>query len=187
MYKISLTKFILDNKIFNVNIFYYKMNFKNYKRVIRGDNMLDDFDLKEEIWNIVHTLRHGAEKVLSPIANSEGLTLLQVYILLYIHKYGMVSVGKLSKGVDINQGNISSMCKKLEKEGFVFRTRGHEDERVVSLKLTQKGEMAISRVREKVKKFDKILSKYPKEKIDAVIYGFNVLNEIFSQLSVEDS
>lgn len=38
MYKISLTKFILDNKIFNVNIFYYKMNFKNYKRVIRGDN-----------------------------------------------------------------------------------------------------------------------------------------------------
>ena len=89
-----------------------------------------------------------------------------------------VSIGNLGKSIGVNGGNISNICKKLEKQGFVDRNRSDEDERIVNVKLTQKGNDAADKVS---KYFDKI-----KPEVDEKNINTN-LKTIIDELSSLDN
>ena len=50
------------------------------------------------------------------------------------------------RSFELNQGNMSSMCKKLESDGFIVKTRSQDDERCTYLSLTPKGEETIAAI-----------------------------------------
>ncbi|MDU5461206.1 MarR family winged helix-turn-helix transcriptional regulator [Anaerococcus vaginalis] len=79
------------------------------------------------------------------------------------------------KSIGVNGGNISNICKKLEKQGFVDRNRSDEDERVVNVKLTQKGFDAAEKVS---KYFDKIRPKEDEKRINSNLK--TIINELDS-------
>lgn len=143
--------------------------------------MLEE-EFKDEIWDILHVVKVGAEKVLHPIVQPEGLTVIQTYVLFAVQKYEIITVGNLSKIFEINQGNVSTTCKKLERLGFIYRVRQSEDERIVSLSLTEHGRQALKNIRERAKKYDPILRTIPKEKFQVILNGFSELNELFKLL-----
>ena len=48
-------------------------------------------------------------------------------------------MGDLCRRLYLDNGTITPMLKKMEEEGFITRSRSKQDERVVSVSVTEKG------------------------------------------------
>lgn len=96
-------------------------------------------------------LRNGIERVLSPITQRYGLTPMQTAALHFISANSEATVGNIFRSFELNQGNASSMCKKLEAEGYIIRRRSFEDERFVMLELTDRGREVMCEIEKKSK------------------------------------
>ena len=51
-----------------------------------------------------------------------------------------IPVGRLSERLFLDTGTLTPVLKKLEKKGYITRTRSSEDERVVLISLTKDGQ-----------------------------------------------
>ena len=97
-------------------------------------------------------------------ATELGITTLQLKMLITLYSAGKeVSIGNLGKAIGVTGGNISNICKKLEKQGFVERIRSVDDERVVNVILTDNGKSAAEKVGVY---FDQIRSDIPRDNIN---------------------
>lgn len=56
-----------------------------------------------------------------------------------------MTISALSERAQMGQANTSTLCKKLERSGYLTRTRGEQDERIVTLALTGDGRQALDR------------------------------------------
>lgn len=88
-------------------------------------------------------LRNSIEHTLAPITQRFGLTPMQTAALNFINSNSASTVGSVFRALELNQGNASSMCKRLEADGFIHRRRSEEDERCVFLEVTERGKAAI--------------------------------------------
>ena len=74
-----------------------------------------------------------------PFLDPLGLTYTQYVTMLALWEQDGMSVGDLGKRLFLDNGTLTPMLKKLEQQGYVTRSRSPEDERVVIIKLTEKG------------------------------------------------
>ena len=125
---------------------------------------IDFFEFNNSIFSMIREISHKIDILLQDTAQELGITTLQLkmIITLYANK-DAVSIGNLGKAIGVTGGNISNICKKLEKQGFVTRIRSEEDERVVNVELTEKGEKAADKVGTY---FDQIRTDIPTDEID---------------------
>ena len=125
---------------------------------------IDFFEFNNSIFSMIREISHKIDILLQDTAQELGITTLQLKMLitLYANK-DAVSIGNLGKAIGVTGGNISNICKKLEKQGFVTRIRSDEDERVVNVELTDKGRDAAEWVGIY---FDEIRADIPTDKID---------------------
>ena len=75
----------------------------------------------------------------TPHLKELGLTYTQYLVFLVLGEYGEMKVSEIGGELLLDNGTLSPMLKKLEKEGFIVRTRSSEDERIVMISLTDKG------------------------------------------------
>ena len=75
----------------------------------------------------------------TPILSEIGLTYTQYITFMALWEQDGMSVGDLGKRLFLDNGTLTPMLKKLEQQGYVTRSRSPEDERVVIIKLTEKG------------------------------------------------
>lgn len=69
-----------------------------------------------------------------------GITYTQYLVFLVLGEYGEMKVTDIGQLLFLDNGTLSPLFKKLENEGFIERNRCKDDERVVMIKLTEKGE-----------------------------------------------
>lgn len=69
-----------------------------------------------------------------------GLTYTQYLVFLVLWEEDEIPVGRLSERLFLDTGTLTPVLKKLEKKGYITRTRSSEDERVVLIKLTRDGQ-----------------------------------------------
>lgn len=84
----------------------------------------------------------AARKVTSlytPWLKELGLTYTQYVALLVLWERGEVKVGELCERLMLDNGTVSPMLAKMERAGWVHRTRSADDERVVVVTLTGEG------------------------------------------------
>ncbi len=125
---------------------------------------IDFFEFNNSIFSMIREISHKADILLQDTATEMGITTLQLKMLITLYANGeAVSIGNLGKAIGVTGGNISNICKKLEKQGFVNRVRSEEDERVVNVELTEKGKIAADKVGTY---FDKIRADIPTDGID---------------------
>ncbi|MCI7238791.1 MAG: MarR family transcriptional regulator [Anaerococcus sp.] len=112
------------------------------------ENNNEFFEYNNSIFSMIREIAHKIDLLLQDTANELKLTPLQLkmIIILYANKNKEVSIGNLGKAIGITGGNISNICKRLEKQGFVKRKRSEEDERVVNVVLTEEGNRAAKMV-----------------------------------------
>ncbi|HOW22470.1 MAG TPA: MarR family winged helix-turn-helix transcriptional regulator [Sedimentibacter sp.] len=139
--------------------------------------------LKKQLWDMIRLTSTNFETAFKPLVEIHGLTTMQSRVLIAINEFDGSTVGSISRIIEISSPNASSLCKKLEKDGFIVRERSSDDERVVTLKLTEKGEKNLHQINSDLKNlFGPIIEKVPEEDFETMISGIKLLNKLLSEL-----
>ncbi|MBD9482290.1 MarR family transcriptional regulator [Pseudomonas sp. PDM14] len=78
-------------------------------------------------------------KTYKPLLQSIGLTYPQYLAMLVLWERDGITVGEISTRLLTDPGSLTPLLKRLEADGLLNRTRSSVDERVVELRLTDKG------------------------------------------------
>ncbi|MGI6659087.1 MAG: MarR family winged helix-turn-helix transcriptional regulator [Dethiobacteraceae bacterium] len=144
-------------------------------------------EFKLALWNITREITENINQIFYPIAERYGLTLMQIQLLLNLLQDEEHTIGSLGKCMRMAGGNISNLCKKLEKEGFVERCRNVNDERVVIVTLSAKGRQTISEIDRAIdRKYELLLEKYAEESLTEIVSGLKRLNLLLERISTLD-
>ena len=68
-----------------------------------------------------------------------GITCTQYIVLLALWESGSATVGELCRRLYLDNGTITPLLKKMEEAGILSRSRSRQDERVVTVTVTDKG------------------------------------------------
>ena len=77
----------------------------------------------------------------TPLLKPYDLTYTQYIVLLVLFEERQLSVNELGNKVYLDSGTLSPLLKKLENKGLLARKRLKNDERVVMVSLTEKGQL----------------------------------------------
>ena len=129
-------------------------------------------------------LKGKMARLIDPLVQSEGLTPLQGYVLLLLEQ-GELTVGALSERTNMGQANASTLCKKLERGGYLVRTRSVKDERIVTLSLSERGREALEHIGAGLGRYYDMLEQLPdpvkediRRGIDAADYAMDYLQNL---------
>lgn len=131
-----------------------------------------------EIIESFYQLKLNLNRMLNPLLRRLGLTFLQMIVLNGVESGRIRQITDVSAFLEVGQGNASTLCKKLETDGFLKRERSRADERVVNLSLTEKG---CSIVEELHSRMDDVLKKalgVAPEAVDSMLDGIRAANRL---------
>ncbi|MDR0958120.1 MAG: MarR family transcriptional regulator [Clostridiales bacterium] len=111
------------------------------------------------------------EKLAALVLEGEGVTYLQAMILYGIYDGLVTNVSSVSRLFCTEQANASAMCKKLERDGLIVRNRRKDDERVVSLLLTENGRTVLHNLEVKLHKWDSFLESLMPQTLETILAG----------------
>lgn len=146
---------------------------------------MDYKEFKAEMWANMYVMKMSVPKIFGGDLHKEGLNMIQAYVLFKVGSEDSISVGNLSKELGLNQGNVSTVCKQMENNGLITRTRSSHDERVVTLSLTEKGTKTVSRFKSMGDQFDDALRKVSSDMLDTIINGVRAMNELLKIITSE--
>ncbi len=69
-----------------------------------------------------------------------NLTYTQYVVMMVLWEYGGMTEGELGEKVHLDSGTLTPLLKRLEKQGYISRTRPADNERKLFLSLTDTGE-----------------------------------------------
>lgn len=95
--------------------------------------------LSNQLCFLIHRLDLAIGATYRPVLNELGLTYGQYLAMLVLWEHRRVGVGELCDYLDLDTGTVSPLIKRLEAAGFVERARRKDDERAVSVTLTEAG------------------------------------------------
>ena len=75
----------------------------------------------------------------TPYLKPLGITYTQYIVLLALEKAEGATVGDLCRRLYLDNGTVTPLLKKMEEAGLVARSRSRQDERVVTVRLTEAG------------------------------------------------
>ena len=111
----------------------------NYDELLKLDNQL------------CFPLYAAARQVVSlytPYLKELGLTYTQYIVFLVLWEKDGIPVGELGRRLYLDNGTLTPLLKKLESAGYVSRSRAKDDERVVTVTLTDQGRELKTKARE---------------------------------------
>lgn len=130
---------------------------------------------------VFQTLKAKTVRLLDPVFQAEGLTPLQARVLLHLSRKD-ATVGDISEMVDMGQANASSLCKKLEREGFLTRRRSCPDRRVVTLSLTPRGREAMERIQGRLDRYLALVNARSEAEREELIRGLRAIGQTLDYL-----
>ena len=68
------------------------------------------------------------------------MTYTQYLVMMVLWEFGGMTEGELGKKVRLDSGTLTPLLKRLDKQGYIRRTRPDDDERKLFLSLTEQGE-----------------------------------------------
>ena len=76
----------------------------------------------------------------TPLLEPLGLTYTQYIAMMVMWEHKSIRVRDMGKLLFLDSGTLTPMLKKMEKAGWIMRKRSEEDERIVIITITDKGE-----------------------------------------------
>ncbi len=104
------------------------------------------------IWHLSRILNDCLSKALHPVTRRYGITQAQAQLIFSVHRDSEATVGTIAHRLGLARTNASAMCKKLAGMGFIKRKRREDDERIVSLALTEAGRNAAHAIEKRIEK-----------------------------------
>lgn len=75
----------------------------------------------------------------TPYLKPLGLTYTQYLVLMVLWEKDAITVSELCRKLNLDNGTVTPLLKKMEKTGLILRRRNTQDERVVTITLTDEG------------------------------------------------
>ena len=107
---------------------------------------MEPAEFKNQVWALMLDITDRMNGVFHPIIDRYGLTIMQMRVLFEIRREDGCTVSGLSRRVCAAGTNVSALCKRLEREGLLERSRDPRDERVVHITLTGEGRRTVDEV-----------------------------------------
>ena len=95
--------------------------------------------LKNQLCFPLYAAARSVVGLYTPLLKPLGLTYTQYLVFLVLWEEDGIPVGEIGQKLMLDNGTLSPLLKKMEKEGYVERARSKEDDRVVIVSLTAKG------------------------------------------------
>ena len=109
------------------------MNMKNSKKY-------DSLKLSNQVCFPLYACSKELVSQYTPYLKKLGLTYTQYIVMMVMWESVSVSSRDLAARVHLDYGTLTPVLKKLETTGYITRKRDPEDERLLILELTDKGE-----------------------------------------------
>ena len=77
----------------------------------------------------------------TPLFEPLGLTYTQYIAMMVMWEHKSISVRDMGKLLFLDSGTLTPMLKKMERAGWISRKRSVEDERMMVISITERGEM----------------------------------------------
>ncbi|OYY95713.1 MAG: MarR family transcriptional regulator, partial [Methylophilales bacterium 16-45-7] len=84
---------------------------------------------------------HALTRAYRNVLDAKGLTYTQYLVLLVLWENDCMSVSAIAQKLDLDSASLTPILKRLETAGILQRLRNKSDERVVEIKLTEKGNL----------------------------------------------
>ncbi|OZA06406.1 MAG: MarR family transcriptional regulator [Methylophilaceae bacterium 17-44-8] len=104
---------------------------------MKHENLKLDNQLCFALYSATHALTRAYRNVL----DAKGLTYTQYLVLLVLWENDCMSVSAIAQKLDLDSASLTPILKRLETAGILQRLRNKSDERVVEIKLTEKGNL----------------------------------------------
>ena len=101
---------------------------------------MDALKLERQLCFPLYAAAREMVKQYTPLLDEIGLTYTQYLVMLVLWEHKQAGVKQLGELLYLDSGTITPVVKKLEQTGLVIRSRGTEDERMMNVILTEKGE-----------------------------------------------
>lgn len=111
---------------------------KNSKPII--SNEPEDLFIKNQICFSIYSTSRYMIQAYQPYLEPFALTYAQFLVMLCLWEKDAVPVTDIGLKLDLDSGTLSPLLKKLEAKEYIRRVRQVNDERVVLVHLTAKGE-----------------------------------------------
>lgn len=100
---------------------------------------MSDFDVRQCVNYITLNNSKKLSEAFGKWLEGYGVTRIQWIALYFLKISGKLSQRELSQAMEINDSSALRLVDRLERDGFVTRTRNEGDRRVIHLELTEKG------------------------------------------------
>lgn len=101
--------------------------------------MEDLLKLDKQLCFSVYVLHREIMQCYRPILKDIGLTYPQYITMMALWENDEQTVSQVGKILQLDNGTLTPLLKRLEAKEFLVRKRGHDDERIVKIYLTEKG------------------------------------------------
>ena len=101
--------------------------------------MEDLLKLDKQLCFSVYVLHREIMQCYRPILKNIGLTYPQYITMMTLWEKDDVMVNQVGEILQLDNGTLTPLLKRLESKGYLERKRSKEDERVVKINLTKKG------------------------------------------------
>lgn len=144
---------------------------------------MDKDKFKYELFKSMDLFKIAIKKIVEPLVLKEDISLAQAFILFKIKETQVLTIGDLCKEFDMNQGNLSALCKKMEENNLIRRHRSEKDERVVFVELTENGYLKIEKIYKNFDELDIYIKDMPEKQLDTIVNGMKEFNQLIKNIS----
>ena len=100
----------------------------------------DSLKLKNQLCFPLYAASREILRKYTPLLKKIGLTYTQYIVMMVMWEHQSLKVGEISKFLYLDTGTLSPLLKSMEEKGLVKRVRDKNDERVVTISITEEGE-----------------------------------------------
>jgi len=104
------------------------------------DKKYDGLKLKNQLCFPLYAASREVIKQYRPYLDALDLTYTQYITMMVFWEEKLINVKELGKKLFLDSGTLTPVLKSLEAKGYVRRYRSSEDERVLMVEITAKGE-----------------------------------------------
>lgn len=99
----------------------------------------DQIKLSNQLCFSLYSANNAVIRAYRPFLEKIDLTYSQFIVMMALWEEDGISLKSLGEQTRLDSGTLTPLLKRLEKKGFVTRTRSKEDERLRVLLLTDRG------------------------------------------------
>ncbi len=138
----------------------------------------DKIKLENQVCFSLYALSREVIKLYKPLLDKHNLTYTQYIAMLVMWEEESIIFKELGKRLHLDSGTLTPVVKKLESMELVTKYRNKEDDRVVTVELTEKGKALKDEILEVP---DKMYCNFTSNQEDIIIlkkYLDKILNEL---------